>query len=110
MERQPQPEMMPHGHDQFAIVINLVTLAGNEYSMQANLTHYDDLTQLEDDIVSFLPTVSDIEVFGCEVDLIEPNTQLPLSEDFHTTATKQTADDSTAMHRGRPPYLAIPEK
>ena len=37
-----------------------------------------------DDIVSFLPTVSDIEVFGCEVDLIEPETQLPLPEDFHT--------------------------
>ena len=42
-----------------------MTLPGNEYSMQANLTHYDDLTQLEDDIISFLPTVSDIEVFGC---------------------------------------------
>ena len=56
---------MPHGHDKHAIDIKLVTLAGNEYSMQANLTHYDDLTQLEDDIISFLPTVSDIEVFGC---------------------------------------------
>ena len=89
MERQPQPGMMPHGHDQNAIAINLVTLAGNEYSTQANLTHYDDLTQLEDDIVSFLPTVSDIEVFGCEVDLIELDTQLPLSEDFHTTLLQQ---------------------
>ena len=57
--------------------------------MQANLTHYDDLTQLEDDVVSFLPTVSDIEVFGCEVDLFEPDTQLPLSEDFHTTLLQQ---------------------
>ena len=80
---------MPHGHDEHAIDIKLVTLAGNEYSMQANLTHYDDLTQLEDDIVSFLPTVSDIEVFGCEVDLIEPDTQLPLSEGFHTTLLQQ---------------------
>ena len=69
--------------------IKLVTLAGNEYSMQANLTHYDDLTQLEDDIIGFLPTVSGIEVFGCEVDLIEPETQLPLSEDFHTTLLQQ---------------------
>ena len=80
---------MPHGHDKHAIDIILVTLAGNEYSTQANLTHYDDLTQLEDDIISFLPTVSDIEVFGCEVDLIEPDTQLPLSEDFHTTLLQQ---------------------
>ena len=57
--------------------------------MQANLTHYEDLSQLEDDIVSFLPTVSDIEVFGCEVDLFAPDTQLPLSEDFHTTLLQQ---------------------
>ena len=80
---------MPHGHDKHAIDIMLVTLAGNEYSMQTNLTHYDDLTQLEDDILSFLPTVSDIEVIGCEVDLIEPDTQLPLSDDFHTTLLRQ---------------------
>ena len=81
--------MMPHGHDKHAIDIKLVTLAGNEYSTQANLTHYDDLTQLEDDIIGFLPTVSDIEVFGCEIDLIEPATQLPLSEDFHTALLQQ---------------------
>jgi len=39
---------------------------------------------LEDDILCFLPTVSDIDVFGCEVDLIEFDTQLPLPEAFHT--------------------------
>ena len=80
---------MPLGHDQYAINIHLVTLAGNEYTMQANLTHYEDLTQLEDDIPSFLPTVSDIDVFGCEVDLIELDTQLPLSEAFHTALLQQ---------------------
>ena len=70
--------------------IVLATLAGNEYHMPANLAHYEDLSQLEDDIVSFLPTVSDIEVFGCEIDLIEPDTQLPLRDPFHsTTAAKQ---------------------
>ena len=78
---------MPLDLDRYDIVITLVTLA--EYSMPANLTHYEDLTQLEDDIVSFLPTVSDIEVFGCEVDLLEQDTRLPLSEDFHTTLLQQ---------------------
>ena len=73
MLSQLQPGINPHDHDRYAIVITLVTLAGNEYHTPANLTHYEDLTQLEDDIVSFLPTVSDIEVFGCEVDLIEPD-------------------------------------
>ena len=57
-----------------AIDLVLSTLAGNEYHMPTNLAYYEDLSQLEDDIVSFLPTVSDIEVFGCEIDLIEPDT------------------------------------
>ena len=44
--------MMPLDPDQSAINIDLVTMAGNEYTMQANLTHYEDLIQLEDDILS----------------------------------------------------------
>ena len=46
--------------------------------MQTNITHYEDMMQLEDDKLCFLPTVSDIDVFGCEVDLIDFATQLPL--------------------------------
>ena len=53
--------------------IVLVTLAGNEYRMPANLAHYEDFEQLEDDVVNFLPTVADVEVFGREVDLIMPD-------------------------------------
>lgn len=63
----------------------LATIAGNEYHMPTNLAQYEELSQLEDDIVSFLPTVSDIDVFGCEVDLIEPDTQLPLRATFGST-------------------------
>ena len=55
MSSQPQSGIMPHGHDQRDIVITLVTLAGAEYYMPANLLHYEDLAQLEDDIVSFSP-------------------------------------------------------
>ena len=44
--------------------------------MQTNITHYEDMMQLEDAILCFLPTVSDIDVFGCEVDLIDFATQL----------------------------------
>ena len=69
---------MPH-HQQQAVqpdcneprdILVLATLAGNECHMPASLAHYEDLLQLEDDVVSFLPTVSDIEVFGCEVNPI----------------------------------------
>ena len=90
MLSQQQQGLTPHDHDRYAIVIALVTLAGNEYHMPANLAHYEDLTELEDDIVSFLPTVSDIEVFGCEIDLIEQDTQLPLPEAFRSALIQRS--------------------
>ena len=46
--------------------------------MPANLAHYEDIDQLEDDVVNFLPAVADVEVFGREVDLIMFDTKLPL--------------------------------
>ena len=69
-------------------VIVLVTLAGNEYRMPANFARYEDLSQLEDDVVSFLPTVADVEVFGCEVDLLMPDTKLSLRDPIHSTQNR----------------------
>ena len=57
--------------------------------MQTNITHCEDMMQLEDDTLCFLPTVSDIDVFGCEVDLIDFATQLPLPAAFHTALMQQ---------------------
>ena len=90
MPGQQQQALTPYGQEPHAIVIVLATLAGNEYHMPANLAHYEDLSQLEEDIASFLPTVSDLEVFGCELDLIEPDTQLRLQDPIHSTL-KNTA-------------------
>ena len=80
---------MPTEQDQFEVCIDLATMAGTEYTMQTNITHYGDMMQLEDDILCFLPTVSDIDVFGCEVELIDFATQLPLPAAFHTALMQQ---------------------
>ena len=80
---------MSLAHDPHAIPIHLATMAGNEHIMQVNLTYYEDLGQLEDDILCFLPTVSDVDVFGCEVDLIELDAQRPLTETFHSVLLQQ---------------------
>ena len=53
MPSQQQQELTLYGQEPHAIVIVLATLAGNEYHMPANLAHYEDLSQLEEDIVSF---------------------------------------------------------
>ena len=49
--------------------LELVNIAGTEYAM-------------EDDILCFLPTVSDLDVFGCELELLDLREQQPLSEAF----------------------------
>ena len=58
--------------------------------MPANLAHYEDLAQLEDDIISFLPTVTDMEIFGCEVELLQCDTKLPLRDPIHSALQKQS--------------------
>lgn len=80
---------------QYDTDIHLVTMAGNEHIMRTNLAAYEDLAQLEHDIICFLPTVSDINVFGCQADLIAFDTRLPLTDDFHTVLLQQRK--ATAM-------------
>ena len=75
---------MPPNQDSYEVSLDLVTIAGTEYTMQANLTQYEDVAELEDDILCFLPTVSDLDVFGCELDLLDLHTQQPLPEAFRT--------------------------
>ena len=73
---------MPPALDPDHMPLCLVTLAGTEHTMPVNLAQYENLAQLEEDILSFLPTVSDIDVFGCQVDLVELEDQLPLDDAF----------------------------
>ena len=75
---------MPPPQDRYEVNLELVTVAGTEFPMQANLAHYEDVAELEDDILCFLPTVSDLEVFGCELELLDLCEQQPLSEAFRT--------------------------
>ena len=75
---------MPSPQDRYEVNLELVTVAGTEYTTQANFSHYEDVAELEDDILCFLPTVSDLEVFGCELELLDLREQQPLSEAFRT--------------------------
>ena len=75
---------MPPPQDRYEVNLELVTVAGTEYMMQANLSDYEDIAELEDDILCFLPTVSELDVFGCELELLNLQTQQPLPEAFRT--------------------------
>ena len=75
---------MPTPQDRYEINLELVTIAGTVYAMQTDLTHYEDVAELEDDILCFLPTVSELDVFGCELELLNLQNQQPLPEAFRT--------------------------
>ena len=68
---------MPTPQDRYEINLELVTVAGTVYAMQTDLSHYEDVAELEDDILCFLPTVSDLDVFGCELELLNLQNQQP---------------------------------
>ena len=76
---------MPPHQDRNEVSLELIAIAGTEYATQADLSHYEDVAELEDDILCFLPTASDLDVFGCELDLLDLHTQQPLPEAFRTT-------------------------
>ena len=44
---------MPTHQDRYEINLELVTIAGTVYAMQADLSHYEDVAELEDDILCF---------------------------------------------------------
>ena len=42
---------MPPNQDRYEVSLDLVTIADTEHTMQANLTQYEDVAELEDDIL-----------------------------------------------------------
>ena len=99
---------MPLDQDRYEVSIDLVTIAGTEYAMQTNLAQYEDVAELEDDILCFLPTVSDLDVFGCELDLLDLHTQRPLPVPHGAPATAETTNRSTSLHGRWTLHLAVP--
>ena len=94
--------------DRFEVNLELVTVVGTEYRMQANLTHYEDIAELEDDILCFLPTVSELDVFGCELELLNLQTQRPLPEAFRTELLHRPQLQIVVRPGRRAFHLAVP--
>ena len=44
----------PCAQDRYEVNLELVTVAGTEHTMQANLAHCENVAELEDDILCFL--------------------------------------------------------
>ena len=100
---------MPTHQDSCEISLELVTIAGSVNAMQADLSHYEDVAELEDDILCFLPTVSNLDVFGCELELLSLHAATPARGISHcASATTATTICSLSLHGRWAFHLAVP--
>ena len=58
----------------------LTTLSGKEVEVSTNIAQYDRFEDFEEHIVDHLTSVTDLDVFGCEVDFVHPTTQAYLED------------------------------
>ena len=56
-----------------------------------NIAQHDRLAEIEDNIVDYLATVTKLDVFGCEVDLVHPDTQEHLRDPIWNTLRINTS-------------------
>lgn len=60
--------------------LTLSTLSGTVVEMTTSVAKYDRIEDLEDHVVDYLASVTDLKVFGCTVDFLHPNTQTYLED------------------------------
>ena len=72
-------------------LLSLITIAGNIIHMPIDIAQYSCFDELEDDVVDYLPTVTALDTFGCEVDLVDPDTQQPLRGPVQDVLKAQTS-------------------
>ena len=53
----------------------LTTLSGKEIEVSTNIAQFDRFEDFEEHIVDYFATVSDLDVFGNELDFVHPTTQ-----------------------------------
>ena len=68
----------------------LSTLSGTVVEMTTSVAKYDRLEDLEDHVVDYLASVTDLKVFGCTVDFLHPNTQTYLDDPIWEGLQKNT--------------------
>ena len=62
------------------LVLRLTTLSGTVVEMTTSVAKYDKLEDLEDHVVDYLASVTDLDVFGCTVDFVHPIMQTHLDD------------------------------
>ena len=58
----------------------LTTLSGKTVEVSTSIAQYDRFEDFEEHVVDYLASVTDLDVFGCEVDFVHPTTQTYLED------------------------------
>ena len=68
----------------------LTTLSGTVVEMTTRVAKYDRLEDLEDHVVDYLASVTDLDVFGCTLDFVHPTMQTYLDDPIWEALEKNT--------------------
>ena len=68
----------------------LTTLSGSAVEMTTSVAKYDRLEDLEDHVVDYLASMTDLDVFGCTLDFVHPTMQTYLDDPIWEVLQKNT--------------------
>ena len=58
----------------------LTTLSGVTFKVSLSIAKFDRFTDLEDQVMDYLASVTDLQVFGCVIDFLQTTTQTYLED------------------------------
>ena len=67
----------------------LTTLSGVTFNVSLSIAKFDRFADLEDHVMDYLASVTDLKVFGCSIEFLHWATQTYLEDDLGQTATER---------------------
>ena len=58
----------------------LTTLSGETFQVSLSVAKFDRFEDLEDQVMDYLVSVTDLKVFGCFIDFLQTDTQIYLED------------------------------
>ena len=75
----------------------LTTLSGVTFQVSLSVAKFDRFEDLEDQVMDYLASVTDLKVFGCSIDFLQTATQTYLEDPSYSQAWRTPLSSRTAV-------------
>ena len=75
----------------------LTTLSGVTFKVSLSVAKFDRFEDLEDQVMDYLASVTDLKVFGCSIDFLQTATQTYLEDPIWDKLQQGMASSGTAV-------------